>query len=247
MTVKQNNTAIEVLEGRQLLSGTPWGAQAKLIGQDLVATQFPQLTGAGETIAIIDSGVDYNHPSLGRGWGKKVVGGWDFQSNDSNPMSDTYAHGTGTAAMAAADGYNFKGFHFQGIAPGVKIVALRESNSNQVAAAFKWVIANKAKYNIVAVNFTDFSGWNKTATASIKASLAKLESMGVYASAPSGNSGSTSVSSYGSEAEVGSVVTRSDSVSGFTNRGAGLDFLTPADKITLPYYDVGRSRVRRRC
>ena len=96
--------------------------------------------------------------------------------------------------MAAADGYNFKGYHYQGIAPGVKIVALRESNSNQVAAAFKWVIANKAKYNIVAVNFTDFSGWNKSATASIKASLAKLESMGVYASAPSGNSASNAAS-----------------------------------------------------
>jgi hypothetical protein len=242
MTVKQNNSTVEVLEGRQLLSGTPWGAQAKLIGQDLVAQQFPHLTGAGGSIAIIDSGVAYNHPSLGGGWGKKVVAGWDFQSNDADPMSSSYAHGTGTAAMAAADGYNFKGYHYQGIAPGAKIIALRESNSNQVAAAFKWVIANKAKYNIVAVNFTDFSGWNKAATASIRASLAKLESMGVYATAPSGNSGATYVSSYGAEAEVGSVSTRSDSISGFTNRGAGLDFLTPSDKITLPYYDVGSKK-----
>jgi hypothetical protein len=228
----------EALEGRQLLSTAPWGAQAKLIGQDLVAAQFPTITGAGESIAMIDSGVDYNHPSLGGGWGKKVVAGWDFQSNDSNPMSDTYAHGTGTAGMAAADGYDYKGYHYQGIAPGVKIIALRENSSNQVASALKWVIANKAKYNIVAVNFTDFAGWNKDATASIKASLATLESMGVYASAPSGNSGATSVSSYGSEAEVGSVVTGTDAISGFTNRGAGLDFLTPADKVTLPYYDV---------
>jgi hypothetical protein len=229
---------LEALEGRQLLSSAPWSAQAKLIGQDLVAQQFPTLTGAGESIAMIDSGVDYNHPSLGGGWGKKVIAGWDFQSNDSNPMSDTYAHGTGTAGMAAADPYDYKGYHYQGIAPGVKIIALRENSSNQVAAALKWVIANKAKYNIVAVNFTDFAGWNKDATASIKASLTTLESMGVYASAPSGNGGSTSVSTYGSEAEVGSVVTNSDSVSGFTNRGAGLDFLAPADKITLPYYDV---------
>ena len=37
-----NHSTIEILEGRQLLSGTPWGAQAKLIGQDLVAQQFPQ-------------------------------------------------------------------------------------------------------------------------------------------------------------------------------------------------------------
>jgi hypothetical protein len=232
----------EALEGRQLLSAAPWGAQAKLIGQDLVAAQFPTLTGAGESIAMIDSGVDYNHPSLGGGWGNKVVAGWDFASNDSNPMSDTNAHGTGTAGMAAASPFDLNGYHYQGIAPGVKLIALREGSSNQVAAAFKWVIANKAKYNIVAVNFTDFSGWNKDATASIRSSIATLDSMGVYVSAPSGNSGQTSVSTYGGEAEVGSVVTRSDSVSGFTNRGSGLDFLAPADKIALPYYDVGSKK-----
>ncbi|HKB96546.1 MAG TPA: S8 family serine peptidase, partial [Rhizomicrobium sp.] len=130
-----NSSTFEVLEGRQLLSGDPWGAQAKLIGQDLVAQQFPQLTGAGESIAIIDSGVDYNHPSLGGGWGKKVVAGWDFASNDADPMSSTYAHGTGTAAMAAATPYDFKGLHYQGIAPGVKIIALRENSSSGVAAA----------------------------------------------------------------------------------------------------------------
>src|SRR5258705_5283347 len=127
-----------------------------------------------------------------------------------------------------------KGYHYQGIAPGVKIIALRENSSNQVAAALKWVIANKAKYNIVAVNFTDFAGWNKDATASIKASLTTLESMGVYASAPSGNSGSTSVSTYGSEAEGGSVVTKSHSVFGFTKRRAGLDFSPPGGKSQLP-------------
>jgi hypothetical protein len=242
MFSESNRPTFEVLEGRQLLSTAPWGAQARLIGQDLVAAQFPTLTGAGESIAMIDSGIDYNHPSLGGGWGKKVVAGWDFASNDSNPMSDTNAHGTGTAAMAAATPYDFKGYHFQGIAPGVKLIALREGNSNQVAAAFKWVIANKAKYNIVAVNFTDFSGWNKDATASIRSSIATLDAMGVYTSAPSGNSGQTSVSSYGGEAEVGSVVTNSDSVSGFTNRGSGLDFLAPADKITLPYYDVAAKK-----
>jgi len=209
------------------------------IGRDACRLALDTL---GESLAMIDSGIDYNHPSLGGGWGNKVVAGWDFESNDSNPMSDTNAHGTGTAGMAAASPYDYKGYHYQGIAPGVKLIALRESNSNQVAAAFKWVIANKAKYNIVAVNFTDFSGWNKDATASIRASIATLDSMGVYVSAPSGNSGQTSVSTYGGEAEVGSVVTGSDSVSGFSNRGAGLDFLAPADKITLPYYDVGSKK-----
>jgi hypothetical protein len=242
MKLQRSRSTFEALEGRQLLSGTPWGQQAKLIGQDLVAQQFPQLTGAGETVVMIDSGVDYNHPSLGGGWGKKVIAGWDFQSNDSNPMSDTYAHGTGTAGMVAANPYDYKGYHYQGIAPGVKLISLRESNSNQVAAALKWVIANKSKYNIVAVNFTDFGGFNKDAGLSIKASIGTLDSMNVYVSRPSGNSGTTSgVANYYDEAVVGSV-NKSDGISSFTNRGAGLDFLAPAEKITLPYYDVGSKK-----
>jgi hypothetical protein len=242
MKLQRSRSTFEALEGRQLLSGTPWGQQAKLIGQDLVAAQFPTLTGAGESVVMIDSGIDYNHPALGGGWGKKVIAGWDFQSNDSNPMSDSYAHGTGTAGMVAADPYDYKGFHYQGIAPGVKLIALRESNSNQVAAALKWVIANKSKYNIVAVNFTDFGGFNKDAGLSIKASIGTLDSMNVFVSRPSGNSGTTSgVANYNDEAVVGSV-NKSDGISSFTDRGAGLDFLAPAEKITLPYYDVGSKK-----
>jgi len=233
-----NRSTFEPLEGRQLLSAA-WGQQAKLIGQDLVAQQFPQLTGAGETVAVIDSGVDYNHPSLGGGWGKKVVAGWDFASNDADPMSSTYAHGTGVAGMMAASPYDSGGYHYQGIAPGARIVALRESNTAGVVAAMNWVIANKAKYNIVALNFTDFGGGNKTIAANMRAALAKLSSMGVYATTPSGNAGSvSSIGQYYDEATVGSVTT-GGAVSGFTNRGPGLDFLAPADRITLPYYDVG--------
>src|SRR3989442_7906866 len=62
--------ALEGLEGRQLLAAaaaTPWGPAAKLIGQDLAVANYPQLTGAGEAVAIIDSGVDYKHTVLGGG------------------------------------------------------------------------------------------------------------------------------------------------------------------------------------
>src|SRR5258708_6603144 len=83
---------IEGLERRELLSGEPWAPAAKLIGQDLAVAHYPKLTGAGEAVAVIDSGVDYKHPSLGGGFGagKKVEAGWDFISNDADPMSDTF-------------------------------------------------------------------------------------------------------------------------------------------------------------
>src|SRR4051812_36417148 len=121
---QQSRSKFESLEDRKLLSA--WGAQGRLVGQDLLASQFPQITGAGESVAIIDSGVDYNHPQLGGGFGNRVVAGWDFAGNDSNPMSDSNAHGTGVAGMMGASGFEMNGQHYQGIAPGVKIIALRQ-------------------------------------------------------------------------------------------------------------------------
>ena len=238
-----NHFFIESLEGRELLTGAPWGTQARLIGQDLAVQRFPQITGSGYAVAVVDSGVDYNHPSLGGGFGKKVAAGWDFEKNDADPMSDSYAHGTGTAGMLGADGFDYKGYHYQGIAPGAKIIALKQRGSGGVANALKWVIANKSKYNIVAVNVTDYAGGGNTDIwKSIGASIDTLDSMGVYVSQPSGNSGSKSYSNTDPDiVDVGSV-TLSDSISGFTNRGVGLDFLAPGDNVTLPYYDVGSKR-----
>src|SRR6478672_9881854 len=43
---QRNHSYIEHLEGRQMLAAS-WGAQAKLIGQDLATQQFPQINGRG--------------------------------------------------------------------------------------------------------------------------------------------------------------------------------------------------------
>ena len=73
--------SMEPLESRQLLSAAPWSVQDQLVGLDQATQNYPNLTGAGETVAIIDRGVDYNHPELGGGFGPgfKIVApvrGW---------------------------------------------------------------------------------------------------------------------------------------------------------------------------
>lgn len=84
------------------------------------------VTGKGVVVAVIDSGVDYTHPDLGGGFGPsfKVMGGYDFYNNDSDPMDDN-GHGTHVAGLIAANGATFKG-----VAPDAKILAYKALGSN---------------------------------------------------------------------------------------------------------------------
>src|SRR5215204_5885997 len=90
----------EPLESRRLLAGEPWGSTARLINLDELAIRHPTVNGSGQVVVVIDTGVDYNHPALGGGWGNKVIAGYDFVDNDTDPM-DRDGHGTGVAGVVA--------------------------------------------------------------------------------------------------------------------------------------------------
>lgn len=83
-------------------------------------SQGLNITGQGIKLAIIDTGVDYTHPDLGNcfGQGCKVIGGYDFVNNDSNPMDDM-GHGTHVASIAAGKGV------LNGVAPDAKLYAFK--------------------------------------------------------------------------------------------------------------------------
>ena len=57
----------------------------------------------GNSVAVIDTGIAYDHYALGHGYGAghRVVGGWDFAENDANPYDDGHAgfHGTHVAGI----------------------------------------------------------------------------------------------------------------------------------------------------
>jgi minor extracellular serine protease Vpr len=93
-----------------------------------VGTDIPKIEGIdghGIRVAIIDTGVDFNHPDL-FGWGNdgKVVGGYNFIREDQPPM-DTNGHGTQVAGVIAADG------EITGIAPKAKILAYKVSEDGE--------------------------------------------------------------------------------------------------------------------
>jgi len=100
------------------------------------------VTGKGIVVAIIDTGVDYNHPDLGGGIGSqyKVIGGYDFYNEDNDPIDDN-GHGTHVAGIIAGNGVNFKG-----VAPDAKILAYKalgpygSGSISQVIAALEMAI-----------------------------------------------------------------------------------------------------------
>ena len=93
-----------------------------------VGTTIPKndgIDGAGIKIAVIDTGVDFNHPDL-FGWGPdgKVIGGYNFIQEGQPPM-DTNGHGTQVAGVIAADG------ELVGVAPKAKILAYKVSEDGE--------------------------------------------------------------------------------------------------------------------
>jgi len=93
-----------------------------------VGTEIPRIDGfdgTGIKIAVIDTGVDFNHPDL-LGWGKdgKVIGGYNFVQENQLPM-DSNGHGTKVAGIIAADG------NVVGVAPKAKILAYKVSEDGE--------------------------------------------------------------------------------------------------------------------
>ena len=82
--------------------------------------------GAGVTVAILDTGVDYLHPALGEGFGPgfKVMGGYDFVNGDADPMDDS-GHGTHVAGIIAANSADLSG-----VAPDASLIAYKVLDRN---------------------------------------------------------------------------------------------------------------------
>jgi len=139
-------------------------SQASWLGDP--ASQSRPLDGTGQTVAIIDTGIAYDHVSLGGGYGPgyRVLGGWDFAENDADPYDDAPGgyHGTHVAGIAAGGETVTADGTFRGIAPGSDLVALRvfddfgNGNLQWIESALQWVHDNQDAHSspITTVNLS---------------------------------------------------------------------------------------------
>jgi hypothetical protein len=156
------------------------------------------LGGLGQTVAIIDSGIAYDHYALGGGLGAgyRVVGGWDFAENDANPYDDGPAgfHGTHVAGIVGSDDATYTG-----VASQVDLVALRvfddfgSGTFGWVEQALQWVHHNRFDFEnpITTVNMSVGSDWNSDHVpnwATLEDELVQLHDDGIFVSVAAGNS-----------------------------------------------------------
>ena len=150
-----------------------------------IGTEIPRMDGidgTGIKIAVIDTGVDFNHPDL-FGWGPdgKVVGGYNFINENQLPM-DTNGHGTKVAGIIAADGNTL------GVAHKAKILAYKVSedgegvSSELIRKAIEKAIEDKA--DIINISL----GVNKT-NSKIDSAVNHALDNGIFVVTAAGNDG----------------------------------------------------------
>jgi thermitase len=151
--------------------------------------------GAGQVIAVLDTGVDLTHPDLeGSLWVNpspdpvsEDVHGFDFVDDDGDP-DDYQFHGTHVAGTAAAIAENEKGI--AGVAPEAKVMAVRvldgdgEGKTSEIAEGIDYATEHGA--DVINMSLSGPAGGDKAMSDAV--TLAAVKEVVVIAAA--GNEGS---------------------------------------------------------
>jgi len=140
--------------------------------------------GLGVKVAIIDSGIDYNHPDLDANFDPALLG-YDFVNSDAYPMDD-YGHGTHVAGTVAAEDNDVG---VVGVAPEAALYALKVLNEDgfgnwsDIIAAVQWCVVNEMQVANLSL------GSSRDPGGTVKAAFDNAEAAGVVIVAAAGNDG----------------------------------------------------------
>ena len=219
-----------------------------MTGADVAQSELG-FSGAGIRVAVMDTGVDYDHPDLGGcfGPGCRVETGWDFVGDafNADPTSPSYnpvavsdpdpddcnGHGTHVAGIVGADG------DVVGVAPGVTFGAYRvfgcegSTTSDIMIAAMERALADDMDVLNMSIG-SAFQTWPQYPTA---AAADRLVNKGMVVVASIGNSGANGLYSAGAPGVGNKVI----GVASFDNSHVALATftVTPAG-ITAGYGDA---------
>jgi len=194
------------------------------------------ITGQGQVVCVIDSGIDYTHPDLGGciGPGCKVLDGIDFINNDNDPMDDN-SHGTHVAGIVAANG------GIKGVAPDAKLLAVKVCDSSTsctgsaMIAGTDWCVNNVYNYNVsvLTMSIGDHGEYNQNNCPTwMDSSINMANSFNLPITISSGNEGHKNGISYPAcSSNATSVGMTYDENLGSQNLGSCTDSTTDVDKV----------------
>lgn len=144
-------------------------------------------SGVNISVAVVDSGIDANHPDIA---GQVLA--VNVNHNASGP-GDGYGHGTHVAAII--NGHDASGQYY-GVAPSVTVISVKIADDHGVAyesdllRGLDWVRANRDAYHIAAVNLSVSSGVAASYVVSpVDAAIERLWKDNVTVVAAAGNLG----------------------------------------------------------
>ncbi len=145
-------------------------------------------SGSGVTVAVLDTGVDYNHPDLL----KKVIKGYDWVNGDKDPMDD-HGHGTHVSGIIAAIANNNYGI--AGVSWNAKIYAIKVLSTQGWGTDFDVALGIYEAANNSSVQVINMSLGGPASTTNYDAVYYAVMTRGKLLVASAGNS-NTNVKSY---------------------------------------------------
>ncbi|MCM3781791.1 S8 family peptidase [Neobacillus mesonae] len=183
----------------------------------------------GIRIAIVDTGVQLNHPELAG----KLLPGYDYVDWDPNP-SDGNGHGTHVAGIAAAATNN--GLGIAGMAPLASIIPIRslDNSGSGLLSSVANGIVYAANNGAHVVNLSLGSPANDSF---LEAAVQYAWDRGAVVIAAAGNENTSSpvYPAYLPGVVAVASVNASDVKSGFSNYGSWVDVAAPGDQIVSTY------------
>jgi membrane-anchored mycosin MYCP len=198
---------------------------------------WPLSTGAGVTVAVIDSGVSADHAMLSG----KVRPGTDLVAPGGDGTCDENGHGTLIAGIIAGREAISGGYRFYGVAPGATVVPVRVLRDQQraVGGELSPLVADAIRYAVddagaTVINLSLTTG----STPELEAAVRYAHQRGVVLVAAAGNGGGGQggaqyPAAYPGVLAVGGVDTGDKHVSS-SSTGDYVDVAAPGDRISGP-------------
>lgn len=185
----------------------------------------PPIVGNKMVIAIIDTGVQLDHPDL---VGAIQAGGYDFVNDDADPIDD-HGHGTHIAGIIAARNNTIGTL---GVAYGAKILPLKacddEGNCDSLSIAD--AVDEAVAQNVDVINMSLGGAPNEL----VQSAINRATSAGIIVAAAAGNTGASSCLYPGGYSNVVCVgaIDSNEAHPSYSNYGTGLDVVAPGSNIT---------------